>query len=499
MRCCQVQRKRIELSVTGCILLVVLSVISGTDSLECNSCSKVVSLQECKNVETCQEGQVCFKERAVSKQVLFNLGCTDKKTCGEFADYQNSSVNAKMSAEQTRYCYECCSKDRCNKDLCEYPPHSLCKDDESIDCAKWNSMFSICKITSEAKKICPRYCDLCQLVDGSWSPWSPWSSCDVTCGEGSLERHRTCTNPAPQNGGLYCQGKGSERKTCKLQLCPVHGGWSSWNDWGKCSGTCGVGMRSRTRSCTSPTPERFGDHCFGDSTAYELCNGESCAVNGGWSDWSDWGQCSVSCGVGLQSRTRSCTNPTPENSGQLCIGQNIESKVCHSEFCSDCFDIRSNRARQISGIFNVTLWKTNQTIPVLCDFDTDGGGWTVFQYRFNGSVNFKRNISDYENGFGSPNGEFWLGLKYIFEMVSQGKTELRLDLKAADGTYFHEVFQNFHLGSSPNYTLHIDEKSGHSGPNGLPDNNGGPFSTYDSDRFITGRYVNIKFRSGWWY
>jgi hypothetical protein len=38
-----------------------------------------------------------------------------------------------------------------------------------------------------------------------------------------------------------------------------------------------------------------------------------------------------------------------------------------------------------------------------------------------------------------------------------------------------------------------------SGSNGLPDNNGGPFSTYDSDRLITGRHNNIKFRSGWWY
>jgi hypothetical protein len=33
----------------------------------------------------------------------------------------------------------------------------------------------------------------------------------------------------------------------------------------------------------------------------------------------------------------------------------------------------------------------------------------VFQYRFNGSVDFYRNFSDYERGFGSLDGEFWLG------------------------------------------------------------------------------------------
>jgi hypothetical protein len=57
----------------------------------------------------------------------------------------------------------------------------------------------------------------------------------------------------------------------------VHGGWSSWENWGKCSANCGVGMRSRKRSCSNPHPERFGDHCFGDGTDYELCNNETCS------------------------------------------------------------------------------------------------------------------------------------------------------------------------------------------------------------------------------
>jgi hypothetical protein len=40
-------------------------------------------------------------------------------------------------------------------------------------------------------------------------------------------------------------------------------------------------------------------------------------------------------------------------------------------------------------------------------------------------------------------------------MLTQGKSELRLDLTAADGTVFQEVLQNFRLDDSPYYTLHF--------------------------------------------
>ena len=54
----------------------------------------------------------------------------------------------------------------------------------------------------------------------------------------------------------------------------------------------------------------------------------------------------------------------------------------------------------------------------------------------------------------------FLGLDNIFEMVSQGKSELRLHITSDRGFSSYETFQNFKLDRGPRYTLHIDRGVG---------------------------------------
>lgn len=58
-------------------------------------------------------------------------------------------------------------------------------------------------------------------------------------------------------------------------------------------------------------------------------------VDGGYSDWTKFSECSVSCGGGKQERTRECTNPKPENGGHDCeeLGPTSATKECNTAAC----------------------------------------------------------------------------------------------------------------------------------------------------------------------
>ncbi len=114
-------------------------------------------------------------------------------------------------------------------------------------------------------------------IDGGWSGWSSWGSCSVSCGGGTQTRTRTCTNPAPANGGAACVGSSSESQSCNTGACctPVSGGWSAWSTWSSCSAACGGGIETRTRTCTNPAPS-CGGTCSGSATETRSCNTEAC-------------------------------------------------------------------------------------------------------------------------------------------------------------------------------------------------------------------------------
>merc|ERR1719239_975660 len=93
-------------------------------------------------------------------------------------------------------------------------------------------------------------------------------------------------------------------------------------------------------------------------------------------------------------------------------------------------------------------------VRVICEVDDQGKVWTVFQRRFDGSVSFYRNFSDYENGFGSTDGDFWLGLKNIKALMGNRNHTLRLSMKQ-NSTSYEDNYPTFSLSDGPKYTLYV--------------------------------------------
>ena len=56
-------------------------------------------------------------------------------------------------------------------------------------------------------------------------------------------------------------------------------------------------------------------------------------VDGSWSDWGLWTDCSVTCGEGQTSRSRQCSQPSPAEDGLDCPGEVIEVKGCQIQSC----------------------------------------------------------------------------------------------------------------------------------------------------------------------
>ncbi|XP_062873497.1 netrin receptor UNC5D isoform X6 [Trichomycterus rosablanca] len=114
------------------------------------------------------------------------------------------------------------------------------------------------------------------FVNGGWSLWTEWSQCSVDCGRGVHKRSRTCTNPAPLNGGAFCEGMSVQKSTCNAP-CPVDGGWDEWSAWTACSAQC---ERQRWRECSAPPPRNRGRACEGKARDVKNCTGDTCLQDG---------------------------------------------------------------------------------------------------------------------------------------------------------------------------------------------------------------------------
>ncbi|MCO5114315.1 MAG: hypothetical protein M9899_09070 [Bdellovibrionaceae bacterium] len=171
---------------------------------------------------------------------------------------------------------------------------------------------------------------------------SDWQGCDKTCGGGTELRTIVCRdtdgNKVPDK---RCPGtKEPTSRTCNTHSCAGDYDWLI-GSWGACSEVCGGGQRSRSVTCKHKDGATEADNkCPSPKPATsETCNSDPCTSGYYWKV-SEWSTCSKTCGTGIRTRTVSCVNgagqAAPNDS--LCEGTRpAEQGTCNSHACESTY------------------------------------------------------------------------------------------------------------------------------------------------------------------
>ncbi|XP_059143929.1 uncharacterized protein LOC131931219 [Physella acuta] len=168
---------------------------------------------------------------------------------------------------------------------------------------------------------------------------------DLWSGDRCQNPRQFCLNNACVNGSTCVSLPEQQTYMCDCQtgytgrLCDrviADGKWATWSHWSNCT-SCGVGQRKRVRTCTDPAPDPGGQDCLGVKVETQFCVGGHCPVDGRFGGWSEWSQCSASCGGGLMTRLRLCDSPPAGYGGAECDPSQARSTMkCNTVTCPEC-------------------------------------------------------------------------------------------------------------------------------------------------------------------
>ncbi|GFS08385.1 ficolin-1 [Elysia marginata] len=194
---------------------------------------------------------------------------------------------------------------------------------------------------------------------------------------------------------------------------------------------------------------------------------------------------------------------TPPSSRDLQDPSNMSGKrsrpsTCYRGMASDLANDTSKIDEKYQTVMNYDIDR-----EVMCDTQTDGGGWILIQRRFSHAISFKKPWLSYKTGFGVPPGDFWLGNDALHNLTYKDDYELRVDGNG-ERSDFYAQYTSFKVDSeSEGYRLRLGAHSGTLGESsydsGLSYHNGLKFSTVDQDNDSSSRHCAQTYDGGWWY
>ncbi|KAH8411189.1 hypothetical protein KR222_010055, partial [Zaprionus bogoriensis] len=153
---------------------------------------------------------------------------------------------------------------------------------------------------------------------------------------------------------------------------------------------------------------------------------------------------------------------------------------------------------------SIHLIQVSKFLPfgVLCDSETAGSGWTIIQQRINGKEDFYRDWASYRDGFGSFEGDFFLGLEKIHRLTTDQPHKLYIHMEFFNGKIQHALYDKFAIaGEDDGFELiSLSEISDGVQEDQLAYHVNEKFSTFDrdNDSWKNGSCAE-SFKGGWWY
>jgi len=192
--------------------------------------------------------------------------------------------------------------------------------------------------------------------------------------------------------------------------------------------------------------------------------------------------------------TLSSTSPSVEQLRQSLTDVQKHYDHLVRDLPHDCRQVSS------SGVNFILPRDSNQVLKVFCDQETSGGGWTLIQRRSDGKEDFNQNWAAYKSGFGSVNGEFWLGNDHLHELTKENTTMLRVDLWDIYGQYWWAEYDTFSVDDETHgYSVQFHGYQGNASDAMASYHQSMKFSTRDNDQDLSNTNCADSYQGGWWY
>ncbi|KAM7437913.1 hypothetical protein ABFA07_012522 [Porites harrisoni] len=172
------------------------------------------------------------------------------------------------------------------------------------------------------------------VVYNSWNPGEPRFGLDCSL---MINRKGWGTERCDMERNYICKKELKSYKRNKVEANTESHDYK-WHtkDWNECTKSCGGGQRNRETFCADEKKNKVDESLCKDSPplAWQNCNVAACPSQYKW-HMGDWGKCSKTCGGGLKRRTKKCAGKDMiSTSWKLCKGHEPVTKMkCNTGPC----------------------------------------------------------------------------------------------------------------------------------------------------------------------